>query len=253
MTTKQEPPQSKCDYNFFYGSGTGNNFLIVYLKKDERYSSALKDVLIYKINNDSVDSGLIFKHVGDDIYLMFVIEKDGSESAFCGNGARVFAHYLYETEKIEKAKLFSINGTVNFGKNENGFFVECGTPTIFISDINIVKNYLFKRKKYLFRLYEVHGEPHLITNDFFDANELILISKKVSDVNVSCIERDKIITYERGVNNITQSCGSACVAATQYILDNGFNKDIAEWRCLGGINYVDTKTFSLTGSTTLYL
>jgi diaminopimelate epimerase len=246
MTRERKLQLSEYNYKIHTGSGTGNNFLIINAH-DTIPSQEMKEFLICKIKIKSIDSGLIFQYIDNGLYKMHVIEKDGSESIFCGNGARVFAHFLYETKKIESAKLQIKDNEITLGKNEYGFFVECKKPEHL--ETLIIENLLFHK-------FKVCGEPHLITSDFFHNNTLKCIARKIQkthSVNVSCIQHNRIITYERGVNCITKSCGSACIAATQFKIYSGFLGEIMSWICLGGINKINTKTFSLTGNTTLNL
>ncbi len=243
MMRKLTPPPSDYGYRFFNGSGSGNSFLISDIS-DGTPLNKIKGFLVNDIIRLKKDSGLVFKKIGNSLYKMHVIEKDGSESSFCGNGARVFAHYIFYKHKIEIAKLLTENKEINFGKNNSGFFVECGKPSI-LEPLEI-DGYLFER-------FNVCGEPHLVTSFFFDDNKLRELSKKIQkshSINVSCIKNQKILTYERGVEDITKSCGSACIAATQYRLTyRSYKNKKMPWECIGGINFVDIEIFSLTGNT----
>lgn len=240
---KRIPQQSNWASKFQLASATGNTFLIADISgfSLQKFKASLIDALI----NQNKDTGLLFRHIHKDLYRMYVIEKDGSESAFCGNGARVFAQYLYETKKIELARLKLKEGLepIYFGKHEKGAFVQCGVPEFLLS---------FQFEDNTLQMFQVCGEPHFITHDFFDADHLKLLAKEIRkdiSTNVSCIKDNKILTYERGVEDITLSCGSACIAATEYSLMNNLrkpNKMIIDWECLGGINLVDIEGFKFS-------
>lgn len=239
---------SNCSFKFYAGHGTGNSFLIADITEKYISPKMIKASLIDALHREKKDSGLIFEKINNRLYKMHVIEKDGSESSFCGNGARVLAHYLYLTKNIEIARLKVGNKEIPFGKHKDGYFVECGDP------INLST---FQMGKYTFGKFIVCGEPHLITQDFFNLNELKEVGNKIREtesINVSCVISNNIMTYERGVHDVTLSCGSACVAATKYSLLNYFlelKDKILPWKCLGGTNYVDITNFSLIGESFL--
>ncbi len=244
MMRHRQPPLS-LNYNFYFGSATGNTFLIT-----ESPLKKIKGVLINELKDKSIDSGLVIKKIKNNFYKMHVIEKDGSESAFCGNGARVIAHYLYEQHGIELARLQIENNDegILLGKKGSGYFVKCGQPEILPP---------LSTNEYTFQKFIVCGEPHLITDNFFDPDKLksfFNLFNKHRSINVSCINNNNILTYERGVDAITQSCGSACIAATQYMLMRRcyiYDKNKMPWHCPGGTNFVDIKTFDLSGETFL--
>lgn len=253
MMMRHIPQPSSWNFKFYSGSGTGNTFLIADMfHRFKGFSlSDIKAPLIDALKLHSKDSGLVFEQLASDLYKMMVIEKDGSESSFCGNGARVFAHYLYTVKNIPLARLEIENKIILLGKNEwpissdeESFFVECGMP-----------NYLglYQFDDISFGNFIVCGEPHLITNDFFDIERLIDVARRIREfqsINVSCIKKNSILTYERGVEDVTQSCGSACIAATHFSQINkliDLKKKITEWNCLGGTNWIETGKFSLIG------
>lgn len=244
---------SNCSFNFYAGHGTGNSFLIADITGKYVSPKKIKASLIDALHRENKDSGLILEKINAKLYKMHVIERDGSESSFCGNGARVLAHYLHLTKKIELANLQVGNKKIPFGKHKDGYFVECGEP-INLSSCQI--------GEYTFGKFIVCGEPHLVTNDFFNLNKLKEVGTKIREsesINVSCIISNNIMTYERGVHDVTLSCGSACVAATKYSLLNYFlvnyllelKDKILPWKCLGGTNYVDITNFSLIGESFL--
>lgn len=241
MMMKQKQHLSDYVFRFHNANANGNTFLITQIN-NEASLSKVKGPVIDRLNIYSRDSGLVFYEINHNLYKMHVIEKDGSESNFCGNGARALANYLYTFNQIILAKLQIKNGEINFGKKGDKFFVECGRPHSLDS---------LKIDKYSFDRFNVCEEPHLITTNFFDGDKLISIAKKINETestNVSCIKNQKILTYERGVNGITKSCGSACMAATQYKLNyRSYKNKIMIWRCLGGDNIIDTETYSLMG------
>ena len=113
----------------------------------------------------------------------------------------------------------------------NGFKYEndCGlvkmgipllSPEAFIFDFN--------RTNYTFRFVDC-VEPHLVTDDFFDAELLSQMGQQINSrwkerfprgINVNCFRcidqhRLEVLTYERGVYAITKACGTGSLACTK--------------------------------------
>ncbi|MES2345650.1 MAG: hypothetical protein V4494_06930, partial [Chlamydiota bacterium] len=78
---------------FIAAESCGNTFLIYEIpsRDDLKY---IQNALIDRLKIEGRDSGLILQEIKPNIWQMFVVEKDGSISSFCGNGAKAVALYL---------------------------------------------------------------------------------------------------------------------------------------------------------------
>jgi diaminopimelate epimerase len=203
----------------------GNTFLIYEMSLKETLDE-LQPLIIKRLISDRRDSGLLLKRISDDTWKMVVLEKDGSISSFCGNGSRAVACYLWETHGLLRSQLM----------NEQGETCQLEWIAANLCGVVSIQNVYVKND-----IYYVLGEPHIIYQAPLEQIESLALGHK--NVNISCIvhlesNRWKIATQERGVNAVTQSCGSGCVAAMHSLYLSGFVKKEAAFVCYGGENIV---------------
>jgi len=94
--------------NFIKYHGTGNDFIVVDARKDEkRIDPALISALCRRNTGVGAD-GVLFAcgtSTGADA-AMRIFNADGSEAEMCGNGIRCLAKYLYEHGGVKKESMF---------------------------------------------------------------------------------------------------------------------------------------------------
>ena len=223
----------------YIGNCCKNSFLIfdcrnIKLSKKNKSDLSLKNIIKY-----AVDSALfINNYKGFDIFLE-IFEKDGSESESCGNGLILVADFL----NLNKGKIKMINSTVRVEGNMLKQSILMNTKFLKIKEFS-QKNYIFVKV----------GEPHVVilVKDINKFN-LLKIGKELQKnylggVNVDVIQKiDEfhylIKTYERGVFNITKSCGTGSLSsfiAISYFNKKRYNKPI-EFKSKGG-NHLVSKT-----------
>ena len=210
---------------FEKGHGTGNDFLVI---PDIDGEIVLSEQDVKKMCDRHFGLGAdgILRIVlqADGLYLMDYRNSDGSLALMCGNGARVFAAYLYKEKLIEKenfefrtragvvsAKINSENSvTVSMPKVEilnkdlliehhgfaySGQAVTAPNPhaVVLVDDLNQVK--------------DLSVAPTLTTTGVFDDGVNVEFVQKISENKV------KIKVHERGSGE-TLSCGTgACAVA----------------------------------------
>jgi len=211
----------------FY-STSGNRFIILNCPF-RKFGESEQQRLVQMLIEHEQDSGLLIEHAQEELWNMRVIEKDGSESSFCGNGAVAVSKYLYDILRTERALLRNPVGTCNLR-----YFPETNSGSLQINASHVLCEE---------GVYRVLGEPHVILER--PTEEIHEYAGRFRDVNVSCIERFdlndgknryRIRTYERGVNAVTRSCGSACFSAFFHLRKKDPNLLSAEFHCPGGIN-----------------
>lgn len=166
--------------------------------------------------NAEVDDILVLRKAGVHIK-MHVLEPDGTEADFCGNGARAVGFYLRRRYGGQEFLLTSRSGLHAFLYEEELCFVEMGKP---------LAHGKWTLGSYTFQLVDC-VEPHLVTADFFDGDLLTELGRRINrewredfpqGINVNCFryheEQLEVLTFERGIYAITKACGtgsSACV------------------------------------------
>ncbi|PIS01490.1 MAG: hypothetical protein COT84_02335 [Chlamydiae bacterium CG10_big_fil_rev_8_21_14_0_10_35_9] len=204
----------------------GNTFLI--FEGNWPQQEMIQEIILQK-----VDSGLKFaieKEIPEAIFVsMKVLEKDGSISEFCGNGARCIAAYLKTNQLAPNKKWYLIkeNKLLQLGVSQNNYFVEASCFPTFQK---------FTKNAFALQILGSHffftqwfNEPHLVTFDNLGYEKLYEIGKLVNslkyrqvfpkgtNINAVAVKEEQKIentTFERGVNAITRACGSGSACAS---------------------------------------
>jgi diaminopimelate epimerase len=163
---------------------------------------------------------------------MRLFNRDGSEGEMCGNGARCFALYAFKENIAERKMKFSTLAGVIEAEviDNNTVIVNMGNTSIKhkISDHTIV----IEGKKILYN-YAVVGVPHVVIyasqNNIHTLEDMKKIGYTIDHnrilfpegTNVNFVKilnnnRINVITYERGVNDITDSCGTGSCASVVF-------------------------------------
>lgn len=187
---------------------SGNNFVIFHTNQRADYSKLAIDLC----KKENVDGLIVLvPHFIYDFEWLFY-NNDGSEASMCGNGTRAVAHYAYDN------KIAS-----NFMK----FLTKAGEISCTVND-NIVETTMTKAiemkkpfEEFGLTWWKVDtGVPHLVTLiDDLDKFNLDICSKMRykydANVNFAQLKDGKLYvrTYERGVENETQACGTGMVAS----------------------------------------
>ena len=238
--------------------GNNNRFILFdLLEKPQQYTeSFVKQAhkLLVKTERDDVLI-LMPDHLDKEnnhLYLkMIVLEPDNSVAVFCGNGSRVVATYLkkqydhiyknfslvscYGTHKISypKKDLYGIQmGTTQYDPFVSKF-VKDGSQ--FVKEQNDLWILPYKHNNKTYKLYFTETvEPHLVCFDPIDDETLTTIGNTLNTkqrnifplgINLNAVKTVSdssinVVTYERGIQHITQSCGTgstSCVALSNLL------------------------------------
>ena len=199
-------------FNFYKYQGTGNDFVM--LDNSNGAFSALTNEQIQQISHRKFGIGcdgviLVMPHAEHDFEMRYY-NADGSRS-FCGNGARAavrFAEFLGLAK--DECSFLAIDGvhTAKIFPNEIALAM---SPVNEVSEIE--GNYVCNT-----------GSPHYIkfTEDAIDTVDIVAYGKEVRynetykqdgiNVNVANASTLEMLTYERGVEDETLSCGTGATA-----------------------------------------
>ena len=250
------------------GHGTGNEFILVsgldgYFAEPKSLTPAIAQKICDREHGLGADGILRVARASDfDVddaqYFMDYTNADGSISATCGNGLRVFARYLVEAG-LEDRGQFTIGtraGTVTVAISE--------TDTDF-TNIAVTMGHVSLGPMDLTVQTETGSWPAIgiagmnnhavsVVTDIKDAGSLDQIPTALptgtypDGVNFEFIQTKSsthvsMRTHERGVGE-TKSCGSgACAAAYVHATSNHLNDPwTVQVDVLGGTVYVDSDT-----------
>ena len=213
---------------FTKAQGTGNHFIIIFLPECPDPKLILNKNLIQSLCNPNIGIGadgllVISNHPQYD-FKMDYYNNDGSWETICVNGARCAGLFLYEKKIINKKATF-ISGD--------------GEHEIRIQDSQNVKLTIFSPKYTSDEItidnlsgFSVNsGAKHFVIEVDLNTNlDWESIGKKIRNskhfspygTNVNFVKKIahnslEIITYEKGVEAIMQSCGSGSVAAAYHM------------------------------------
>ena len=208
---------------FTKAHGTGNSFIIIYLSECPELE--LNENMIQTLCKGQETDGLLLlsDHKEYD-FKMDYYNNDGTWETMCANGARCAGFLLYEKKIMNKKGMF-ITGD--------------GEHKIKIKDSNNIATTIFPPQYtsdeiFLDELsgFSINsGAKHFVVEVHIDANlEWEKIGKKIRNsdyfspygTNVNFVKKIsnsilEVITYEKGVEAIMESCGSGSVAAAYHI------------------------------------
>ncbi|RKZ22925.1 hypothetical protein DRQ18_01620 [bacterium] len=192
---------------FLKGVATGNDFVLIEDKGFDTDWDRLAKTVLHRKKGVGGDGLLVLSRLPEG-YKMRIFNPDGSEPEFCGNGARLVVLYLKDTG-MEEIVFYSKAGR-HRGRMRD-------TPEVEMPEGRI-------ERKVDDGVIVRAGVPHLVV-EVEDVNNIDVVSEgrklsKKYGVNVDFFEgREKcrIRTYERGVEDETESCGSGVASVYLYL------------------------------------
>ncbi|MEK6774792.1 MAG: diaminopimelate epimerase [Bdellovibrionota bacterium] len=216
-------------------SGAGNTIILTLETDTAKLSKTkLAHQLCDPNSGPGADGVLYLKKdkTGEVDYVWDFYNADGSSAEMCGNAARCAGQYCYEELKFVKKKIIfkTRSGIISCEKNEdNQFVVEMPSAKIIENEMQL--STATSAEKFM---YVDVGVPHLVIekNEAFlsKANEAQTLAwakafrehprLAPAGANVTIVQsrnnKKKAVTFERGVENFTLSCGTGAVAAALY-------------------------------------
>lgn len=228
---------------FFKYQGTGNDFIIIDLRKLNINININKETVKkicdrkYGVGSDGL---MLINNKKNYDFEMVFYNPDGSKS-FCGNGSRCAVLYNFHQGLIQKKCSFYTNDGPHQGHIYEGEIVKISI----LGPVTV--------KKLLNGDYQANtGSPHYIqfrssweSLDFITHCRSIRnnIQYKDKGINVNLVKSQNqelfMRTYERGVENETLSCGSGVTAAAlAYAIQNDISNKLS-LNTLGGQLFVE--------------
>jgi len=188
-------------------NASGNTFVIFHTNNREDYSQ----LAIKLCKKEAVDGLIVLvPHMVYDFEWLFY-NNDGSTASMCGNGTRAVAHYALDN-KLAGSFVKFLTGAGEINCVVDNDIVETTMP-----EPKIIKE-KFEELGLIWFMIDT-GVPHLVTivDDLkkFDLELCATMRYKYNaNVNFTQVENDilRVRTYERGVENETQACGTGMTA-----------------------------------------
>ena len=236
---------------YWLGEGCHNDFVIFdLLDTPETFSETFLEQAHQILLREHKDDALILlpEHISEQhVRLkMVVLEPDRSIAAFCGNGARVVAAYLEQKYAQSSRRFFlaahdgdhqlcfldsgiyGVDMLTTKTSPENSPFVSASAQKLFermATGIEAVS--LQWQARQICCYFTETSEPHLVVFDRlnsdnltafgaylnFERRDLFPQGMNVNQVEVLDTTTIAVRTYERGVNRITQACGTGSTSS----------------------------------------
>ena len=209
--------------------GTGNDFIL--LNNLQGSYDFLTVALVKRLCDRKFGIGadgliLINSDESSDFYMDF-FNSDGSKS-FCGNGSRCAVQYTMSLGIHKGSTVFRAIDGIHKGK------ILGDNISIEMNDVSTIKEH---KNDYVLDT----GSPHYVQyNDDLSSENTIRKGKEIrfsesflqEGINVNLLQvlapdQIKITTYERGVEDETQSCGTgatACALVHDFVTHSAFNQ-----------------------------
>jgi len=222
----------------------GNTFLIFYVLSSKKLSRPyiLKNTLGKLVESDA-DSALIFQAMQQDhkvsVITMEVLEKNGTFSSFCGNGALVSAQLLKAVGLQDVTEFILQCQSLRAHVNTSKFFIDVSmglrevsvtpyrlnldTSLENISDLLVLDTcFICQRPEpHLVIVCDVSLQHLQVLGEYFNRLSYSRDHPFADGINVTQVtrlfanNRMRIVTYERGVNAVTASCGTGALSAAR--------------------------------------
>lgn len=194
-------------------SASGNDFLITMAFKKQNHAKLAKE-LCNRFNGIGADGFVILLPHDRLAYQWDFYNSDGSKANMCGNASRCVAHYAYYNKLAKKSHSF-LSGAGIIEAQVSKDIVEINLGEVKILQKNIIE-------KDNFTLLD-SGVRHLVAfRNSLEVDKVYLKAmreKYNANVNIARIldnNNIELLTYERGVEDITLACGTG-MGATYYL------------------------------------
>lgn len=211
-------------------NGNGNNFLVLENLKKNYTDEDLRKLAIQACNTKfsiGADGILVMEKSRIAEFKMRLFNSNGTEGEMCGNGARCIAKYaFYNGMTGEKMRFETLAGIVEGQIMGNDVMISMGR--VDLSSL-VLENTVAYGDRLIHYTYLVVGVPHVVIISAKNRVESLEEMKRIgryldsnhevfpegTNVNFVQFINDTIIrntTYERGVEDITESCGTGSCA-----------------------------------------
>lgn len=241
--------------NFWKMNGNGNDFVVI-TNSSGMDGPALSDLakrVCRRRRSIGADGVLVVESCEGYDFRMRIFNADGSEGEMCGNGARCIARYAFETEVAGKDMTFdTLAGPMKASVDRSFVRLQMGRIPSVVRSVPVdlpgwsgdsLGDFL------------TVGVPHLVVypgdRESFSREDMLRWGRELrgredlfpqgTNVNFCCPTGEgalTVVTYERGVEDLTDSCGTGSVASAISSVERlGFSPEVVVTNP-GGVNRV---------------
>jgi len=247
-----------------------NRFVLLDLRKSRPLADTTLGAISQKMCKETAcDDLIVIDRSRKANARMRVFGADAREADFCGNGSLLALDVLFGEQQEDLKTGSQINletrvGTkTGFYKFGAGQYIQFGKVTnadTAIPNLNIDPDALQMAAAWQARVvgFRIAGEPHLILmrdatsdNPLRDQAQFELLAENIFNsvaydggVNITIIMNQiqdcvEVMTFERGVRRLTQSCGSGAIAVASFLSDQSQSGRLLTIESRGGQHRVE--------------
>lgn len=240
-------------------SGAGNTFFLV-----DGFEHPISEIESQKLTLEAcrqtagkeTDGLFVLIPDGEVDFKWLFFNDDGSKPQMCGNAARCAALYWAKKSKFTKMKVrFRTSVGIIQGEvltkspdSSGNYLVKVELPKLADPGREIA----IGDEKFFFINT---GVPHLVVAENPDPIRGGLLRRApelgVEGANVTFVDGNKAVSFERGVENFTQACGTGAIAAAAYLRQKNSGTKF-QIQMPGGtleVEWLDSVRAQLTGPT----
>lgn len=238
-------------------NGNGNDFIAIDNMKLEYSSEQLRDFAVGICRRrESVggDGILVAEPSSERDFKMRIFNSDGSEGEMCGNGARCLSRFVFDNKIVTKPDMVfeTLSGSVR--ASVDGAMVRLWLSTVDLTGVVFDSHAALPDFEFEYTFLTV-GVPHTVifqSERSMPDEEYRRLGRRVRYMtelfpegsNIDFVfRRDAadelfVLTYERGVEDLTLSCGTGSTAAAIVAAVSGrTGRTVDVWNP-GGLNKV---------------
>ena len=208
----------------WYMNGAGNDFMVVDIRRKKMELPTLAKELC-KLKN--ADGFMALDHSEEADFRLHFYNADGSRAALCGNGLRCLCRFAWENGIAGDAMTVQTDAGILPGQRIGRDLYRVRMPSPGVPDL----------LRFPGAAYVEVGVPHLVREfsgdlwedaprlkEQFRALRHNPALKQGANVNYYTRTGDtfvRVLTYERGVEDFTQACGTGCCAVAAVLRASG--------------------------------
>ncbi len=253
-------------------SGAGNSFFIALIdkpmgkiiKKERQKVTQFVALVCGSFVNFKTDGVIFLERIEKKRFRWYFYNRDGSTAEMCGNAARCVSHFTFSVLKIREKNinLQTAAGRVwLFNKNsDHQFSIRLGPAKILKEDLKVKV-----RGQIISGTFANTGVPHFVIKLQSQSPKLKALAAKLRNsievfgkagTNVTFLRvidshNAEAVTFERGVEDFTPSCGTGAAAAAVVLRNLYHHSDQVRIKMPGGALTLSgpTNGFVLAGPT----
>jgi diaminopimelate epimerase len=242
-TIIETPKKAEVADSFYLCSGAGNLFAIKTIASEAEVPS--KDEIINICKDRSVEGALFLRQLEANQFHWHFFNRDGSSAEFCGNAARCAQSFLKHSFSSHEFLHHTQAGKIKTWSEGEKHWVQMPEPKVLSDKLTVsvdsqsfvgfwcdtgVPHFVTQQRNYRYDLWKQISQKLRNAPDFTERGA------NITWIGVATSGRSlQAVTFERGVEDFTQACGTGAMAAALYLKNKWPDQHSFEIKMPGGM------------------